>query len=122
VRGTTKVKLDLQHYNLYFRSSLPLAMQIKRQWRCLIYVNADSRRPCVEFKMFITFITVIALIALSGLVVYLFVIAPRSSIHDLWIRVGCMSALGQRRTWNRQFPMSALPPGADIGWSLFDVR
>jgi hypothetical protein len=33
-----------------------------------------------------------------------------------------MSALGQKQTWRRPGVMSALPPKADIGLRLFDVR
>jgi hypothetical protein len=33
-----------------------------------------------------------------------------------------MPALGQKRTWLPHFPMSALPPKADIGWPGWDVR
>jgi hypothetical protein len=36
--------------------------------------------------------------------------------------VPLMSALGQKRTWRGEFPMSALPPIADIPERQLDVR
>jgi hypothetical protein len=58
-------------------------MQEIWQWPCLIHVN-DNLRDCrLYYFMLTTFITVLALTGLFGVVIYLFVIEPRSKIHDL---------------------------------------
>jgi hypothetical protein len=58
-------------------------MQEMWQWPCLIHVNDSLRGRGLYFFMVTSFITVLAVIGLLGLVIYLFVIEPRSKIHDL---------------------------------------